>query len=114
MELDDSVRLKTFKFIYRGLPYWQAYRETRGPLDTITTPDGEEVSYYDLLAGIDTLPRRQRQAFELIYLRDLTQRQATDVMMPGHRWQVVQEYAQLAIQRMLHAYDDRQRDVQCG
>lgn len=104
------VRLKTFKLVYQGLPNWEAYRETRGPLDFITTPDGEIICYYDLMSGFDSLAPKQRWAFTLICLLGYSQDDARDVMMPGHRASQVQDHAQAGLRRMVAAYDRKQEE----
>lgn len=76
----------------------------------ITIPDtGEEIYLLDLLVGIDALPPRQREAFELIALGGWTETDATKVMLPNSRWSTpVQQYADTALARMVASYDEKQ------
>lgn len=77
--------------------------------DILQAPDGEEIYYGDLLVGIDTLPPRQRQAFELICLEGYTETAATKIMLPDSKWSTpVQQYADAALARMVAAYDEKQ------
>ncbi len=70
---------------------------------------GEEIYLMDLLAGIDALPPRQRQAFELICLQGYTETDATRIMLPHSRWSTpIQQYADTALVRMVAAYDATQ------
>lgn len=102
-------RLQVFKRIYRGMPEWRSLMETGEVGAVIKTVDGEDVYYYDLLVGLDSLPRRQKQAFVLICLRSFTESDATAVMLPGSRWTTpVQQYSDMALARMVKAYDEKQ------
>lgn len=76
----------------------------------ITIPEtGEEIFILDLMAGIDSLPPRQRQAFELICLLGYTETDATRIMLPHSRWSTpIQQYADTALARMVAAYDATQ------
>jgi hypothetical protein len=70
---------------------------------------GEEVRLDDLMVGIDSLPPRQREAFELICLQEWTETDATKKMLPDSKWSTpVQQYADTALQRMILAYDNYQ------
>ncbi|MCZ2111316.1 MAG: hypothetical protein LC118_17395 [Dehalococcoidia bacterium] len=102
-------RLQVFKRIFRGMPEWRSLMETGEVGDVIKTVDGEDVYYYDLLIGLDSLPRRQKQAFVLICLQSFTESDATAVMLPGSRWTTpVQQYSDMALARMVRAYDEKQ------
>lgn len=76
----------------------------------ITDPEtGEDIYVGDLLVGLDTLPKRQRQAFELICLRQYTETAARDVLLPNsHSSTPVQQYADSGLARMVSAYDAKQ------
>ena len=63
--------------------------------DIITTIDTEEVFYYDLLTGFDSLPPRQQQAFDLICLQGYTESAATKIMLPDSKM----EYSCPAVRR---------------
>lgn len=72
----------------------------------VTTPDGEEIYLADMLAGIDDLPPRQRQAFVMICLQGYTETATTRVMLPNSKWSTpCQQYADTALARMVAAYD---------
>lgn len=110
---DDPVkrRLQFLKRIYQHLEHFRALMES-GEMDLpgiVTTPEGEEVYLADLLVGLDDLPPRQRQAFELICLRGYTETAATKIMLPHSKWSTpVQQYADTALARMVAAYDLKQ------
>lgn len=102
-------RVQIFKRIYQHMQHWMCFMETGDMDDIITTIDGEEVYYYDMLIGIDTLPPRQREAFELICLQGYTESAATSIMLPNSQWSTpVQQYADMALLRMVDAYDQKQ------
>lgn len=113
---EDPVkrRLQWFKRIYQHLEHFNCLLETGSmPLPGIvTTPEGEEIYLPDLMAGIEDLPPRQREAFTLICLQGYTETAATKVMLPNSRWSTpVQQYADTALMRMVAAYDKRQAGV---
>jgi hypothetical protein len=61
------------------------------------------------MVGIDSLPNRQRQAFELICLRGYTESAATAILLPNSRWSTpVQQYSDDGLKKMIAAYDARQ------
>lgn len=108
---DDPTkrRRQVFKRCFQHLEHWQALREDRGMEDIITTPDGEDVYMGDLMVGIEYLPPRQRQAFELICLRGYTETAARDELLPNSKSSTpVQQYADSALIRMIEAYDLKQ------
>lgn len=76
----------------------------------VTIPEtGEEVYLADMMVGIDSLPPRQREAFEMICCLGFTETDATKIMLPGSRWSTpCQQYADTALERMVRAYDDYQ------
>lgn len=101
-------RFQLFKRIYQHYYHWRSLRET-GAVDDVLEVDGEEVCLGDLMAGIDTLPPRQRQAFELICMQGYTESAATAVMLPNSRWSTpVQQYSDDALRKMISAYDQVQ------
>ena len=73
----------------------------------VTIPETQEEVYLnDLMVGIDSLPPRQRQAFQLICREGWTETDATRVMLPESKWSTpVQQYADTALARMIAAYD---------
>jgi hypothetical protein len=101
-------RIQVFKRIYQNYYHWQALRET-GEVSDILAVDGEEIYIGDLMVGIDSLPNRQRQAFELICLRGYTESAATAILLPNSRWSTpVQQYSDDGLKKMIAAYDARQ------
>lgn len=101
-------RIQIFKRIYQNYFHWKALRET-GEVDDILAVDGEEIYIGDLMTGIDTLPTRQRQAFELICLQGYTESAATAILLPNSRWSTpVQQYSDDGLKKMVAAYDAKQ------
>lgn len=101
-------RTQVFKRIYQNFYHWQSLRET-GEVDDILKVDGEEIYIGDLMTGIETLPLRQRQAFELICLRGYTESAATAILLPNSRWSTpVQQYSDDGLKKMIAAYDAKQ------
>lgn len=75
----------------------------------VVFPDGEEVYLGDLMIGIETLPPKQRQAFELICLLSYTETAATEIMLPNSKWSTpVQQYSDEGLDKMIRAYDEKQ------
>ncbi len=110
---EDPVkrRLQIFKRIYQHLNHFHSLLES-GDMELpgiVTTPEGEEIYLGDMMVGLQTLPPRQRQAFELICLEGYTESAATEIMLPESRWSTpVQQYADMALLRMVTAYDEKQ------
>lgn len=101
-------RTQVFKRIYQNYYHWQSLRET-GEVGDILAVDGEEIYIGDLMTGIETLPLRQRQAFELICLRGYTESAATAILLPHSRWSTpVQQYSDDGLKKMIAAYDAKQ------
>jgi hypothetical protein len=104
-------RLQVFKRLYQNYYYWCSLREAGDVGDVLSV---EGVDYYlgDLLVGIDTLPRRQRQAFELICMRGFTEAAATAILLPDSKWTTpVQQYSDDGLKKMVAAYDAQQAGV---
>jgi len=106
-----AVFLGAVKRLYQHLDHFRALRES-GQMDVsgiVTTPEGEDICLDDMMVGIDTLPPKQRQAFELICLLSYTETAATEIMLPNSRWSTpVQQYADEGLAKMLKAYDQYQ------
>lgn len=101
-------RIQVFKRVYQNYFHWQSLRET-GEVSDILSVDGEEIYLGDLMTGIETLPLRQRQAFELICLRGYTESAATAILLPHSRWSTpVQQYSDDGLKKMVAAYDAKQ------
>lgn len=109
-------RLQYFKRIYQHLDHFNALIETGDmPMPGIVEIHGddilpdEEIYLPDLMTGIESLPDRQREAFELICLQGYTEGAATDIMLPDSQWSTpIQQYADIALARMVAAYDEKQ------
>lgn len=102
-------RIQIFKRIYQNMEHWRAQQEDFGMSDVITTIDGEDVYYGDLMIGKNTLPLRQDQAFELICLRGYTESAATAILLPDSKWSTpVQQYSDDGLKKMIAAYDAKQ------
>ena len=101
-------RTQLFKRVYQNYFHWKSLRET-GEVDDVINVDGEEIYLGDLMTGIETLPPRQRQAFELICLRGYTESAATAILLPNSRWSTpVQQYSDDGLRKMIAAYDAKQ------
>lgn len=106
----EKRRHQVFKRIYQNMQHWKALMEDRG-FDPIITDDvtGEDIYIGDLLVGLDSLPPRQRQAFELICLGGYTETAARDELLPNSKSSTpVQQYADSGLVRMVAAYDLKQ------
>lgn len=102
-------RRQVFKRLYQNLEHFNALRES-GLIDItaiVTDPEtDEDICLDDLMVGIETLPPKQRQAFELICLQSYTETAATEIMLPNSRWSTpVQQYADEGLDKMIRAYD---------
>lgn len=101
-------RIQLYKRVYQNYFHWCSLRET-GEVGDILNVDGEEIYIGDLMTGIETLPNRQRQAFELICLQGYTESAATAVLLPNSRWSTpVQQYSDDGLKKMIAAYDAKQ------
>lgn len=102
-------RIQIFKRVYQNMEHWRAQQEDYGMSPVITTIDGEDVYYHDLMTGIETLPLRQHQAFELICLQGYTESAATEILLPDSKWSTpVQQYSDDGLKKMIAAYDAKQ------
>lgn len=101
-------RIQLFKRVYQNYHHWCSLRETGQVSDTLMV-DREEIYLGDLMTGIDILPLRQRQAFELICLQGYTESAATAILLPNSRWSTpVQQYSDDGLKKMVAAYDAKQ------
>lgn len=101
-------RTQIFKRIYQNYYHWRSMRES-GQIDDIIVVDSEEIYFGDLMTGLEILPPRQRQAFELICLQGYTESAATEIMLPNSRWSTpVQQYSDDGLRKMISAYDAKQ------
>lgn len=101
-------RIQVFKRVYQNYYHWKSLRES-GEVSDILDVDGEEIYLGDLMTGLDILPLRQRQAFELICLQGYTESAATAILLPHSRWSTpVQQYSDDGLKKMVSAYDAKQ------
>lgn len=105
-------RVQHFKRLFQHIDHFRSQLEAGNfelPL-IVTIPDtGEDVYLEDLMVGIESLPPRQREAFELICLQGWTETDATRRMLPDSKWSTpVQQYADTALARMIACYDAKQ------
>jgi len=106
-------RVQVFKRIYQNYYHWRSLLES-GEVSDVLTVDGEEIYIGDLMTGIETLPLRQRQAFELICLQGYTESAATAILLPNSRWSTpVQQYSDDGLKKMVAAYDAKQDGTWC-
>jgi DNA-directed RNA polymerase specialized sigma24 family protein len=80
--MHDAAFLQKRKTIERLLRQWQNWGslvESHG-LMSITTPDGEEYHYLDMLEGLNALPPRQREAVWLMCVEDLSETTVAKIM----------------------------------
>ena len=109
----EKRRRQLFKRLYQHLDHFAAQVEAGNfPLPLIITlpRTGEEVYIGDLMVGVESLPPRQREAFELICLKGWTETDAAHKMMPWSNWSTpVQQYADAGLDRMIAAYDEYQK-----
>lgn len=109
----SRIRLGVFRGLYQHMPHWREQIIAGTMTDIIVVPGtGEEICYGDLLVGLDSLPPRQREAFELICLQGYTETAAAKVMLPDSRWSTtVQQHVNAALERMVLRYDEQQSGV---
>lgn len=105
-------RIARFRSIYQHMPHWYEQMVAGQMDEVITTPEGEDIYYWDLLVGLGDLPPRQREAFELICMRGYTETAAAKKMLPNSRWSTtVQQHVNAALERMVARYDEQQSGV---
>lgn len=98
----EKRRLQIFRRIYSHWYEWQSLVEQE-QLHFITV-EGEVIYFYDLLAGLDSLPPRQKEAFIIHILNCTPEREASKIM--GTSWvSLVGQYSTAALKKMVAAYD---------
>ena len=98
----DKRRLQIFRRIYSHWWEWKALVEEQHLM--FLEVEGETIYFYDLLAGIDDLPPRQREAFVIHILHCTPEREASEIM--GTNWvSLVGQYSTAALKKMVAAYD---------
>ena len=101
-------RRQLFKNVYITYREWEAQIVDHGT-EPFLSIGSEEIFFYDLMAGYDALPPRQREAFDYHLLQGMTEGEAARIMFPGSQWSTpVQQYMNSALDRMIKAYDDVQ------
>jgi len=99
----EKRRLQIFRSIYINFYKWEALVESQNV--QFLNIDGEEVYFYDLLTGLESLPPRQRQAFELHLLFGMTEKEAASKMGFVKWVTLVGQYSTAALKRMVASYD---------
>jgi len=100
----EKRRLQIFQNVYLHYYHWAALVEDHQIMEI--TVEGEQIYFYDLLVGLEELPPRQRQAFELHVLMGYTEAEAHKQMhFSSHYTTLVGQYASAALKSMLRAYD---------
>ena len=98
----EKRRLQIFRRIYTHWWEWQSLVEEQ-QLHFITV-EGEVIYFHDLLAGLDKLPPRQKEAFIIHILHCTPEREASKIM--GTSWvSLVGQYSAAALKKMVAAYD---------
>ena len=101
------LTVSALREIFRNLAQWRALYESEG-LDTITDPDGEEISLFDieyLYDNLDKLPKRQRQSIELYLVQNMTEVDAA-VAMNVSRTNPVGIYASVGLSKLVDMIAD--------
>ena len=76
------MNVTVLRELFRNIQQFKALYETEG-IDSITSPDGEEISLWDLLylyEQLPLLPRRQHQAIELYLVKNQRETDAAIAM----------------------------------
>lgn len=98
----EKRRLQIFRRIYTHWHEWKSLVEQE-QLHFIDV-EGETIYFHDLLAGLDKLPPRQRQAFVIHILYCTPEREASKIMETS--WvSLVGQYSAAALKKMVAAYD---------
>lgn len=97
-------RVRLLGRLLKNYQLWECIVRDEGLL--YITIDGEEWHFFDLLDGIKTLPPRQKEALIKVYLEDKREVDAAREM--GFvKWSTpVQQYASLALERLLKFHDE--------
>lgn len=103
-------RVALWKRMYSQYEHWASLVESHQIY--YITLEGEEIYFYDVMVGLDTLPPRQRLAFDLHVLQGYSEQAAAQVMFPGSKWSTpVQQYSNIALQKMIEAHDNYQHGI---
>ena len=98
----EKRRLQIFRRIYSHFYEWEALVEEQHLM--FLEVEGETIYFYDLLAGLDGLPQRQKEAFVIHILHCTPEREASEIM--GTNWvSLVGQYSTAALKKMVAAYD---------
>jgi len=99
----EKRRLQLFRAIFANYWHWKALVESQN-LQYLTIM-GEDVYFYDLMIGLESLPPRQREAFELHILMGMSEKEAAQ-RMGFTKWvTLVGQYSTSALKRMVESYD---------
>jgi len=98
-------RLQLFQNIFQNYFQWAALVETEQLY--YLTIEGEEVCFHLLLVGLEKLPPRQRQAFELHLLQGYTEVETWEIMkFKSPYTTLVGQYSMAALKSMVRYYDE--------
>ena len=106
-ETARRVQRRILERVLRYYPQWRAAYEAHG-VETVAHL-GNEYHVLDILAGIDTLPPRQRQALTLTCLAGYTHEEAADLMgLPG-RTSTIEQHKNAALDKLLALHEKADR-----
>ena len=77
-----GLDVRTLRECFRQLQQWRSFYESDG-VDTINTPEGDEISLWDidyLYNQLHRLPKRQREAIELYLVQNMRESDAAVAM----------------------------------
>lgn len=98
----EKRRLQIFRRIYAHWHEWASLLEQE-QLHFLVI-EGETIYFHDLLAGLDSLPPRQKEAFIIHILSCVPEREASEIMKTS--WvSLVGQYSTAALKKMVAAYD---------
>jgi hypothetical protein len=100
-------KLKILEGILKQWARWGAFVQDEGLL--AITIKGEEYHYYDVLNGLETLPKRQLQAVWLICIENYREAEAAKIM-GFDKWSTpAQQYKNLGLKKLLIFQEQQQR-----
>lgn len=98
-EEEIKKKIKLLGDILRNLQQWLVFVEDEGLF--FITIEGEEYFVYDLLEGIEMLPKRQKEAIELMCLQDLKEAEVAR-RMGFTKWTTpAQQYAKSGLRKLV-------------
>lgn len=104
-EEEISQKVKILKKILKNYQLWFSLVESEGLF--FITIDGEEFFIYEMLEGITLLPKRQRQAVELICLHDMKETDAAKVMGFTKWSEPAQQYCHTGLRKLVAYHEGK-------